>query len=141
MSAILYFHLKMTFHLTKRNIPERVEEFDEALKFIFKDGAAILEKLILRRLCETLRVRFNEDDTLDFAESIFEIKRAFSSNVTLIGGFGSVSRWKRRWSENLKQRANVLLWMNDNLEQRKILSRILQTKDYIDEAARYVDKQ
>lgn len=80
----LYFHLKMTFGLPRRSIPKRTEEFDEALKFIFKDGATILEKLILKRLCETLKVQLNEDAAHDFAGSISKMKRVFSSNTNLM---------------------------------------------------------
>jgi hypothetical protein len=29
----LRFHLKMTFRLARRNIPKRIEDFDEALRF------------------------------------------------------------------------------------------------------------
>jgi hypothetical protein len=93
----LYFHLKMAFRLTRRNIPERVEKFDEALKFIFKDAALILEKLILKRLCERLKVGL-QDSTLDFAGSIFEMKRAFSSSVTLTTDFETASLAERERS-------------------------------------------
>lgn len=34
----LYFHLKATFHTERAEISDRVEEFDRALKLIFKDG-------------------------------------------------------------------------------------------------------
>lgn len=80
----LYFHLKMTFHLPRRSIPKRTQEFDEALKFIFKDGATILEKLILKRLCETLKVGLDEGTARDFAGSISKMKRVSSSNTNLM---------------------------------------------------------
>lgn len=83
----LYFHLKMTFRLTRRSVPKRIEEFDEALRFIFKDGATFLERLILKKLCERLKVGFDEGCALDFAESISKMKRLFSSSVTVTPGF------------------------------------------------------
>ena len=66
----LYFHLKTTFRLPRRQIPERLDEFDEALKTIFQRGAGFLEKLILRKLCEMLGVCDVEDYVPDFVVSI-----------------------------------------------------------------------
>ncbi|MCJ7425030.1 hypothetical protein MUP01_12300 [Candidatus Bathyarchaeota archaeon] len=87
----LYFHLETTCRLPRRQIPERLEEFDEALETIFKSGAAFLEKLILRKLCEMLRVRAVEDDALDFVESISVIRSVSSSGVALVPGFSEVA--------------------------------------------------
>ena len=77
----LYFHLETTFRLPRRQIPERPEEFDEALKTIFKRGAAFLEKLILKKLCKMLGVSAVEDEALDFVESISIIRNISSSSV------------------------------------------------------------
>jgi hypothetical protein len=81
----LYFHLEKTFRLTRRRIPRRIQEFDEALRFIFKDGALFLEKMILERLCKRLNVGFDRCGGLDFVESILEMRRLLSSNATSIG--------------------------------------------------------
>lgn len=75
------------FPLARRQIPERPEEFDEALKTIFKRGAAFLEKLILKKLCKMLGVSAVEDDALDFAESISMIRNISSSSVTSVPSF------------------------------------------------------
>ena len=77
--------------MPRRQIPERLEEFDEALKTIFKNGAAFLEKLILRKLCEMLAVRTGGDDALDFVESISRIRSIYSSSVILVPGFSEVT--------------------------------------------------
>jgi len=87
----LYFHLETTFRLPRRQIPERLEEFDEALRIIFKSGATFLEKLILRKLCEMLEVKVVEDDALDFVESISKIRSIPSSSVTLVPGFSVIT--------------------------------------------------
>ena len=87
----LYFHLETTFRLPRRQIPERPEEFDEALKTIFKRGAAFLEKLILRKLREMLGVSAVEDDALDFVESISMIRSISSSSVTSVPSFSEVT--------------------------------------------------
>jgi len=77
--------------LPRRQIPERPEEFDEALKTIFKRGAAFLEKLILRKLREMLGVSAVEDDALDFVESISMIRSISSSSVTSVPSFSEVT--------------------------------------------------
>jgi len=87
----LYFHLETTFRLPRRQIPERLDEFDEALETIFKRGAVFLEKLILRKLCETLGVGAVEDDALDFVESISVIRSVSSSSVALVPSFSEVA--------------------------------------------------
>ena len=87
----LYFHLKKTFRLPGRQIPERLDEFDEALKTIFKRGAAFLEKLVLRRLCEMLEVSAVEDDALDFVGSISMIRSISSSSATSVPSFSEVT--------------------------------------------------
>jgi len=87
----LYFHLETTFRLSRRQIPERFDEFDEALETIFRSGASFLEKLILRRLCEMLGVRAVEDDALDFVESISMIRSISSSSVILVPSFSEVT--------------------------------------------------
>jgi len=87
----LYFHLERTFRLPRRQIPKKPEEFDETLKTIFKSGAAFLEKLILRKLCEMLGVSAVEDDALDFVESISMIRNISSSSVTSVPSFSEVA--------------------------------------------------
>jgi hypothetical protein len=87
----LYFHLEKTFLLPRRQIPERLEEFDKALRAIFRSGATFLEKLILRELCEMLEVKVVEDDAPDFVESISSIRNISSSSVALVLGFNEIT--------------------------------------------------
>jgi hypothetical protein len=80
----LYFHLKTTFHLGRAEIPERVGEFDNAIRLIFKDGALFLENLILEKLCDSLRVDFEENDVLDFVEAVFKVRNTVSERESLL---------------------------------------------------------
>jgi len=91
----LYFHLKNTFHVGKGEIPEKVEEFDNALKLIFKDGAIFLEKLILDELCEGLEVKF-EENVLNFDEAVSKIKSMAleRESLLMVSDFGEVSAVK-----------------------------------------------
>jgi len=79
----LYFHLKNTFHVGRREIPEKVEEFDNALKLIFKDGAIFLERLILDELCEGLEVKF-EENVLNFDEAVLKIRSMVLEGESLL---------------------------------------------------------
>jgi hypothetical protein len=89
----LYFHLKKTFHVGRREIPEKVEEFDNALKLIFKDGAIFLERLILDELCEGLEVKFEEKNVLNFDEAVSEIRSMVleRESLLMVSDFGEVS--------------------------------------------------
>jgi hypothetical protein len=80
----LYFHLKATFHIERVEISDRVEEFDRALRLIFKDGAVFLERLILKKLCEDLKVRFEEESASGFVEAISKIQRLVLENESVL---------------------------------------------------------
>ena len=71
----LYFHLKTIFHVERADIPNKVEQFDDALNAIFRDGAVFLERLILEKLCEELGVEFEEKHAFDFVEAVSKIQR------------------------------------------------------------------
>jgi len=79
----MYYHLKTSFHLTKHSLPEKIEKFDEILRFIFKDGTVILEKLILNKLCDRLNVRLNEKVARDFVKTVTSLRAFYSSDVTM----------------------------------------------------------
>lgn len=70
----LYFHLKTIFRVERVDIPNKVEEFDDALNSIFRDGAVFLERLILQRLCEELGVKFEEKYVFDFVEAVSKVR-------------------------------------------------------------------
>jgi len=74
----LYFHLSKTFHIRRTEIPNKVNELDNAIKTIFKGGAIFLERLMLKKLCEVLEVKFDEKDACDFSEAISKIRSMIS---------------------------------------------------------------
>jgi hypothetical protein len=92
----LYFHLKKTFHVGRREIPEKVEEFDNALKLIFKDGAIFLERLILDELCESLEAKFERKNVLNFDEAVSEIRSMVleRESLLMVSDLGEVSAVK-----------------------------------------------
>lgn len=70
----LCFHLRIRFQVRRKEIPEKVEEFDNALRLIFKDGAFFLERLIVEKLCENLGLEFDSIQYSDFVETIARVR-------------------------------------------------------------------
>ena len=76
----IYFHLKKTFNIEKRDIPYKIEEFDEAMEKIFGVGAKTLKILIMKRLCKEVgqNVEYNrKSKDLVFTEYIRAAKQTF----------------------------------------------------------------
>jgi len=80
----LYFHLRTTFCIRKNQIPEQIEKFDKALKFIFKDGAFFLNRLILEKLCEDLGMKFRDECVSNFVNSVSEMRKMFYEKESLL---------------------------------------------------------
>jgi hypothetical protein len=76
----IYFHLKKSFNIEKRDIPYKIEEFDDAMEKIFGVGAKTLEIFIMKRLCEEIgqNVKYNrKPKDLVFTEYIRAAKQTF----------------------------------------------------------------
>jgi hypothetical protein len=102
----LYFHLKNSFHVEQENISEKIEEFDEALSLIFKEGVVYLERLILKKLCQDLGVSFEEQYVNDFVRAVSKLKSMVSEDKPSVGtvlGFNGegVLAEKRRGGERV----------------------------------------
>ncbi len=54
----IFFHLENKFSLPKQDIPDRVEDFSNAVEKIFGKGSAPLEILIMKFLNEKIRVNY-----------------------------------------------------------------------------------
>jgi hypothetical protein len=102
----LYFHLKNSFYVEQDDVSEKVEDFDDALSLIFKDGVVYLKRLVLKKLCEDLRVKFEESYVDDFVGAVSKLKGMFSEDkslVTVVSGFnedGALVK-KRRGGERV----------------------------------------
>ena len=67
----VYFYLERNFSIKKQDIPNRIEEFTDAIEKLFGNGAKILEIQIMKHLYENLGRDFEyfpENDNLLFAE-------------------------------------------------------------------------
>ena len=63
----IYFHLEKSFNIKKKEIPKKVEVFEDAIEKIFGFGAEFLEVLIMKRLYEKIGGVLELEDTSDFA--------------------------------------------------------------------------
>lgn len=103
----LYFHLRIRFQVRRKEIPEKVEEFDNALRLIFKDGAFFLERLIVEKLCENLGLEFDSIQYSDFVETIARVRAMvlegeFLSTVSCFDEEFAVAKRKKRGEGGLK---------------------------------------
>jgi hypothetical protein len=51
--------------------------FGIRMKLVFKGCAIILEKMLLKKLCETLKLEHDEDSSADFVESVLKMTHVF----------------------------------------------------------------
>jgi len=75
----IYFHLKNTFNISKRDIPFKIEDFVDALEKIFGFGAKPIEILIMKRLYEKVggAVEYPEHENLVFTEYVAAARQSF----------------------------------------------------------------
>ena len=58
VKKVIYFHLSEKFKITKRNIPNKINAFSDALEKIFGLGARKLEILIVSKLHEKINCNY-----------------------------------------------------------------------------------
>jgi hypothetical protein len=75
--AIL-FHLENSFKIKREEIPTNLTEFKKALEKIFGPGSPYIEKLILKRLHDKLKLEFENSENLDFLNSVKNARKNFS---------------------------------------------------------------
>jgi len=69
----IYFHLQKTFKIKKQEIPNKIDEFTNAIEKIFGDGAKLIEIQIMKHLYEKVGNEFGyfpEEDDLLFTEYV-----------------------------------------------------------------------
>jgi len=71
----IYFYLENSFGLRRNEIPRKPEAFSQNLEVLFKDGSNCIEKLILKRLYETVGLKFEYREGRRFADYINEVRR------------------------------------------------------------------
>jgi hypothetical protein len=58
VKASVYFHLEQEFRLARRDIPNNVSDFSDALEWLFGVGARLLETLVMRKLYEKVECHY-----------------------------------------------------------------------------------
>ena len=80
----IYFHLEKRFNVKKREIPNKIEVFSDAMEKIFGLGASFLEILIMKRLYEKLgrNFKFNENEDFTFTSYVIAARQSFVEKST-----------------------------------------------------------
>jgi hypothetical protein len=75
----IYYHLEVKFGVTKNDIPNNLESFEDGLQRIFGPGAGFLEVLIMRKLHERIGepLKWNESEKLAFIKYVSAVKQSF----------------------------------------------------------------
>jgi len=75
----IYFHLQSKFKITKQDIPQHLEDFENGLEKIFGLGAQFLEILIMKDLYTKIGhpLEWKEGHPLEFVEYVKTAKQSF----------------------------------------------------------------
>lgn len=75
----IYFHLEKRFKITRKDIPNRVQDFQNGLERIFGLGARFLEILIMKQLYGKIGepLEWDENKKLEFIEYTNAAKKRF----------------------------------------------------------------
>jgi len=71
---LIYYHVGKEFHVSREEIPERLEAFHEALDSIFGAGAKIIERSIARSLYIRFGLSFKEHEDWTLVDHVNEVK-------------------------------------------------------------------
>jgi hypothetical protein len=80
----VYFHLKKSFNIEKRDIPHKIEKFADAIEKTFGLGSKFLEILIMKHLYEKVGQVFEydkEQKDLVLIEYVAAAKRSFLKKI------------------------------------------------------------
>ena len=83
----IYYHLEKNFRIKQMDIPNKIEEFANAIEKIFGDGAKLLEIQIMKRLYEKVGHTFEylpEGNDLLFNEYMNACKGMFKHKQNLL---------------------------------------------------------
>jgi len=70
----IYYHIETGYHVRREDIPHRIESFQEALRGLLGEGAAIIERLIAKNLQSKLGMVFEERENWALANYIKQAK-------------------------------------------------------------------
>lgn len=73
----IYFNLEQNYALNKQNIPNKIEDFSEALEDIFGTGIKVLQCMIMRNLFKRIKrpIPYLENqETFDFINYLYSAR-------------------------------------------------------------------
>lgn len=79
--ALIYFRVERDHSLRKDEIPQRLGDFFSTIQGIFGEGAAIVEKWIVERLCEELGVNYENVKDQGFPVAVEEVRKRSIAHV------------------------------------------------------------
>jgi len=124
----VYFHLEKSFGIKKKEIPNRIRTFAQAVENIFGPGTYYLESSIMKRLYEKVGVvlKWDESKPFGFADYIAEAKRVFQEK----------NRVKvTEEVKSLDERARIIV-VDDDEGIRKVLKAVLEEEGYVVDTAK-----
>ncbi len=74
-SRVIYDFLGNNCHLTREEVVEKPEVFSTGLKKVLGSGAPVIEKLILKKLYQKLRLEYEEKEGDEFSNYVKELRR------------------------------------------------------------------
>lgn len=71
----LYYQIEKRYQIRSKDIPQKLDEFHQALYGIFGYGASIIEILIVKKLYSTLALEFEEHNGWHLTEYIAQLQK------------------------------------------------------------------
>lgn len=81
----IYIHLDRNFDIKKKQIPDKIEAFEDAIESIFGLGASFLEVIIMKQLCKKVGgvLEWKEPANLAFTMYVAAAERTFQQKKTI----------------------------------------------------------
>lgn len=97
---VVYYYAEKNHAIKREQIPQRLGDFSQALRRIFGPGGMVVEREIVRRLCDASGVYVEEDD---FLKAVERVRRSLDVNES-----DTAARAGSSWSEGTgRRRAKV----------------------------------
>ena len=76
-TAIIYKHLERKHSLKQEEIPKKLEVFTEGLEKFLSSGAAVVEGIVLKKLCSNLEIEPPSKGLSNFVDCVNKLKRTY----------------------------------------------------------------
>jgi hypothetical protein len=76
-TEIIYKHLERKHSLKQEEIPKKLEVFTEGLEKFFSSGAAVVEGIVLQKLCSNLGLERPSEALSNFVDYVTKLKKTY----------------------------------------------------------------